>query len=219
MSSYHSLAQALHGCREEARGGRLALGAALDRFDASAFCLVSMVLVLPFLQPMSLGPLGVAGGLNFAALGWQLARGHRSPWLPERIRRVELSESYWARLQAAADTVIGLCRRVTRPRLRSWVTGPTGRRATGATFIAGGLLMAVPFFGVPLNNMLPGLAILFAAIGELEEDGLMLVAAGVALALTVAYFSLILYLVFIVGDQSLDLFYRYVPDWLGALRG
>ena len=66
---------------------------------------------------------------------------------------------------------------------------------------------------------LPGCAILCAALAELEEDGLMLLFAGLFLVLTVAYFAVILYLVFIVGDRSLDLFYRFVPDWLGALRG
>jgi hypothetical protein len=219
VSSYDSLVQTIESCRREARGGHLSLGAALDRLDDSAFCFITIILVLPFLQPVSLGPLGVAGGLNFAALGFQLARGDHGPWLPERIRTIELSEANWSRLLAVAMRILGWCRRITRPRLQSWVTGPAGRRLSGAVLVAGGLLMAVPFFGVPLNNALPGFAILFAAIGELEEDGLMLVVAGFFLVLTVVYFAVILYIVFVVGDRSLDLFYRFVPGWLGALRG
>jgi hypothetical protein len=167
---------------------------------------------------MSLGPIGVAGGLNFAALGWQLFRGDHVPWLPQRVRALQLSEANWERLLAVSQKILGWCRRITRPRLQSWVRGTMGRRLSGFVLIAGGLLMAVPFFGVPLNNALPGFAILFAAIGELEEDGLMLVVAGVFLLLTVAYFTLILYLILIVGDQSLDLFYRWVPDWLAVFR-
>lgn len=219
MSSYQVLVQAIDDCRREARGGHLALGEALDRLDTSAFCFVTIVLVLPFLQPMSLGPLGVAGGLNFAALGWQLARGDHSPWLPARVRAIELSEANWERLLAVSKRILGWCRAFTRPRLQSWVQGPLGRRLSGAVMITGGLLMAVPFFGVPLNNALPGFAIFFAAVGELEEDGLMLVVAGLFLLLTVAYFALILYLIFIVGDRSLELFYRFVPDWLELFRG
>lgn len=219
MSSYQMLVQAIDGCRRDARGGHLSLGDALARLDTSAFCFLTIILVLPFLQPMSLGPLGVAGGLNFAALGWQLARGDHSPWLPARVRAIELSEANWARLLAVSQRILGWCRAFTRPRLRSWVTGTLGRRLSGAVMISGGLLMAVPFFGVPLNNALPGFAIFFAAVGELEEDGLMLAVAGLFLLLTVAYFALILYLVFIVGDRSLDLFYRFVPDWLAMFRG
>jgi hypothetical protein len=219
MSSYQALVQAIDDCRREAHGGHLSLGRALDRLDTSAFCFITIVLVLPFLQPMSLGPLGVAGGLNFAALGWQLARGDHGPWLPARVRAIELSEANWDRLLAVSQRILGWCRAFTRPRLRSWVTGPLGRKLSGAVLIAGGLLMAVPFFGVPLNNALPGFAIFFAAVGELEEDGLMLVVAAGFLLVTVAYFALILYLILVVGDRSLELFYRFVPDWLALFRG
>jgi len=35
-----------------------------------------MILVLPFLQPVPLGPLTVIGGITFAVLGFQIWCGH-----------------------------------------------------------------------------------------------------------------------------------------------
>jgi hypothetical protein len=68
--------------------------------------------------------------------------------------------------------------------------------------MAAGLLMAVPFFGLPFNNALPGLAILFVCVAELEQDGLMLFVALFWLAVTVIYFSIVLTVAAVLGDQA-----------------
>jgi hypothetical protein len=62
-----------------------------------------------------------------------------------------------------------------------------------------GLLIAIPFFGIPLNNLLPALAILFVCIGEIEQDGVMVFIAFGWLVVTVIYFVII-----------------FAPPWLWA---
>ncbi len=52
--------------------------------------------------------------------------------------------------------------------------------------------------------MLPALAVVFVALGELEEDGLMLVAALATLAVTLLYFAALALLVVFAGETALE---------------
>jgi hypothetical protein len=66
--------------------------------------------------------------------------------------------------------------------------------------------MAIPFGVLPLNNILPGLAILFYGIGELEEDGLMVFVAFFWLAVTVIYFSVFFVMLWVFGTEAIHYF-------------
>jgi Uncharacterized ABC-type transport system, permease components len=205
MSDYAALVATLHRCAERVKVARLTLGEVLDSLEEASFCFISIILTLPFLQPISLGPLATVGGLTFAALGWQLFRGHRSPVLPQKIRNTEMSSRAWEVMIALCLKIIGWCRRISRPRYTSWVTGGKGRQIAGVILISAGLLMAIPFFGIPFNNALPALAILFVCIGELEQDGVMVFIALGWLVITVVYFVLILLAIWLLGEQAIDL--------------
>jgi hypothetical protein len=65
-------------------------------------------------------------------------------------------------------------------------------------------LMAIPFFGLPFNNLLPALAILFICIGELEQDGLMVFIALGWLVATIVYLVFIFAALWILGEQALQ---------------
>jgi hypothetical protein len=68
---------------------------------------------------------------------------------------------------------------------------------------AAGLLISLPLAGIPFNNSLPALAVVSVALGELEEDGFMLVAAAAALVLTVVYFAALAFLLFTAGEAAI----------------
>lgn len=207
MNSYKTLVEILNNFAEQAKHRPLTLGEAIDTLDESAYALIAIILVLPFIQPIPLGPLTVIGGLTFAVLGWQLLRGHESPVLPQRMRTVEMSEKTWRILVQISLKVIGFCSKFTKPRYTHLVNGRQGRRLAGFIMLAGGLLMAIPFpIPLPLNNALPGLAILFYCIGELEDDGLMVFVAFFWLAITVAYFSAYFVALWFFGNEVLAFF-------------
>lgn len=67
-----------------------------------------------------------------------------------------------------------------------------------------GLLISLPLAGIPFNNALPAMTVVFVALGELEEDGLMLVAAMVALVLTVVYFAALVVLLVWAGGAAFE---------------
>lgn len=204
VGRYDELLATFAACREAAESRRLTLGEAFGSLKESGFVFVCVLQALPFLQPLSLGPISTALGLSLAVLGWQMARGRSSPWLPAKVSSWAPGPAAWRRLFGSAAAVLGFCRRFSRRRLSSWVTGERGRRIGGLMIAASGLLISVPLAGVPFNNALPALAVVFVALGELEEDGLMLVAALAALVLTVVYFAALAALLFWAGGAALD---------------
>lgn len=206
MCDYHALVDTLHGFAGRAKGGHLKLGEAIDTLDEAAYAFIAIILVLPFLQPVPLGPLTVIGGLTFGTLGWQLMHGHESPVLPERIRQVKLSEHSWQLIVSICLKIMGFCRKFTKPRYSHLVSGRHGQKIGGFILLVGGALMAIPFGVLPLNNVLPGLAILFYGIGELEEDGLMVFVSFFWLAVTVIYFSVFFVMLWMFGKEALHYF-------------
>ena len=65
-------------------------------------------------------------------------------------------------------------------------------RVNGLMLIAGALLLMAPFGLIPFSNTLPGLAILFLAIGVLQRDGRSVLLGYMTLVLTLLYFIFLL---------------------------
>ncbi len=207
MCDYATLVKNLQQFAEQAKHKPLTLGEALDTLDEAGYAFIAIILVLPFLQPVPLGPITVLGGVAFAALGWQLFRGHESPVLPEKLRALELSEHTWQILVKVCLKILGFCKKFTKPRHLTLVNGKRGQKIGGFILLASGALMAIPFGVLPLNNVLPGLAILFYCIGELEEDGLMFYIAFFWLILTVVYFGAFFFMLWHFGKEALTMFH------------
>lgn len=172
------------------------VGEVLGGGGGSTFAFCFIVLCLPFLQPISLGPLSTVGGLAMATLGWQLARGDARPWLPARITSARLETAQWAQLATAAAKVLGYAGRLVYPRLGRFTRGRRGHRIAGGLIITAAVMLAVPVAGIPFNNTLPALAIVCAALALLADDGLMFLFSVFWLLATVAYF-ITLYHVFV----------------------
>ncbi len=206
MCDYTTLVKTLNQFAEQSKIKPLTLGEALDSLDEASYALISIILVLPFLQPLPLGPITVIGGIAFATLGWQLMRGHESPVLPQKLRNIEFSENTWRILVNVCLKVLGFCKKFTKPRYLTLVNGKKGQKIGGFILLAAGALMAIPFGVLPLNNLLPGLAILFYCIGELESDGLMYFIAFFWLIVTVIYFGVFFFALWFFGQEALEFF-------------
>lgn len=201
------LAETLQRFADAAKHRPLTIGEAIDTLDETAYAFIAIILILPFMQPVPLGPITVIGGLTLAALGWQLLTGHDTPVLPQKVRNAALNEKTWLVMVSVSLKVIKFCRLFTRPRLQHLVNGTLGRRISGIILLAGGLLMAIPFpIPLPLNNALPGLAIIFYCIGELEDDGLLVFVSFFLLIVTVIYFSTFFIALWLFGNEAINYF-------------
>ena len=207
MTSHDDLIAMLENFTAQSRIKPLTLGEALDTLDQAGYALIALILVLPFVQPIPLGPITVVGGLALATLGWQMWHGHDSPVLPKKIRNVAMSEKSWGILVKVCLKIVGFCRMFTKPRYTELVTGRRGQRIGGFILMSAGSLMAIPFVvPLPFNNMLPGFAILFFCIGELEDDGLMVFVSFGWLTVTVIYFALFFFGLYYLGGEALNYF-------------
>jgi len=191
---------------EQSQTAPLSLGEAFDALNQSSYALIAFILVLPFLQPLPLGPFTVLGGVAFTALGWQLFKGHASPVLPQKISQITFSNNTWRKLNSVCKKVLSICKKFTKPRYQSMVNGRQGEKVGGFILLASGALMVIPFGVLPFNNLLPGLAILFYAIGELEDDGVMWFIAFFLLIVTVLYFSAFFFALYFFGQETLNFF-------------
>jgi len=196
----------LRQAADRSRGERVTVAHLVDSLGPSSFALVCLVLTVPFLQPVSVGPLATAGGFTFAMLGWQIFRGEAALRLPARVRTLAPGPRGWSSISRVLERLLGLGRRLSRPRLTHWTEGTRGDRWVGALIALGGLLMAIPFVAVPLNNTFPALVIASAALARLHRDGIMLVVAAVWLKITLAYFAVILWALFFLGDRGFEWF-------------
>ena len=206
MDEYATLVNSLQNFAKQSKLKPLTIGEALDTLNEAGYAFIAIILVLPFLQPLPLGPITMLGGIAFATLGWQLYKGNESPVLPQKILEITLSARAWQILVNVCLKVFSFCRKFAKPRFSSLVVGRRGQKIGGFILIASGALMAIPFGVLPLNNLLPGLAILFYCIGELEEDGLMFYIAFFWLILTAVYFCAFFFMLWYFGKEALTMF-------------
>jgi hypothetical protein len=197
-------------CVQRAEGGKLSFGDAFAQLDKASFPIIALILCLPYIQPISLGPLATVSGLVLAALGWQMAKGHNSPVIPAKLARIALSAKVWSQLYKINSWIFARSRKVLKPRLTTWVSEEQGEKIVGALICVGGLLIAVPFVGVPLNNTFPALMVVAACFAKLEEDGAMVLVSLLFFVVTLLYFVLVIYAALFLGSQVWDVIGPYV---------
>lgn len=211
MEHRETLIRVLNECVERAEHEPMSLGEALDSLKTSAFALSAVLLCLPFLQPLTLGPLSSAGGLVLTSLGWQLFRGRERVWLPAKIYEIKPSTKLWERLLGVCRWLISMLAKVTRVRLVHWVDGRFGERLCGGLIAVGGALLVIPAPILPFNNTLPALAMLSAAIALLERDGAMVIVSVFWIIATVVYFGAFFYALYFLGGEAVQWFTGWMP--------
>jgi hypothetical protein len=188
---------------ERARDEKLTFAHAVERLGPSSFAVIALVLAAPFLQPVPTGPLATVGGLAIAALGLQMMRREPAVRLPAKVGGLSPGRRGWASIHRIVGWTVAACGRLGRARLTHWTAGESGDRRIGFLVLAGGLLIAVPFVALPLNNTLPALGIVSAALARLRGDGRMLLVSAFWMKATLAYFAFVLWGMWALGSQGL----------------
>jgi hypothetical protein len=201
LENSSSIDETLEHCIRQAEADGIGLEETLESLGPASFCFLCLLLSLPFLQPIPLGPYTWASAAAFMACGWQMSRGRRVPLLPKGLRKLRLHGKGWVAALRLCQKTLWLGRKICRPRQQFWVTGRAGEHLVGWLILTGGALLAIPMASLPFNNAFPAAMIVFAALSWLERDGVMVILSLAAGALSVAYFAGVGLLLWIFGTQ------------------
>ena len=187
-----SLGQQLADIIERLPPDALSLGELLDVFSDEGLLLLTILLTLVFLIPVSIPGVSTVFGAAILLVG--ISRVFRRPlWLPAKLRARALPA---ARLRPALDGGLHWVRRlekISRPyRLRGLVEGALPELFNNLAFILAALLLMAPFGFVPFSNTLPGLALLLYAIGMIQRDGTAILLGHLANIGTLIYFGILI---------------------------
>lgn len=181
MATPEPFFEALHGLLE--RDGCITLGELVEAAGEQALGLLVLLLALPSLVPVVDVPSAPLGGAAIIGLGWRMARGDAKPWLPERIRKMELQRG------RVKETLARVDRLMARLRLDRLERRPLSQRWMGALMAWTGLLLAIPV-PVPFGNIFPAATLAILGIALLgERPGLGWIGALASLGITL-YFAL-----------------------------
>lgn len=171
---------------------RLTLGQLLEVFGDEGLLLLTMLLTLVFLIPVSIPGVSTVFGAAILLVGFSRLSG-RPLWLPARVRDRALPvDKLRPGLTGGLDWVRRL-EKISRPhRLAAFVEGRAQDMFNNLAFIGAALLLMAPFGFVPFSNTLPALALLFYAVGLVQRDGGAILLGHLSNLGTVIYFSVLI---------------------------
>ena len=150
----------------------LSIGEIESILQGRGFALLIMLLAAPFLIP-SVPGLSTPFGAAITFMGARLACG-RKPWLPQFVRRRELSFETLRKILGVLIKLVQRMERLAKPRMHFLQSSPGMVNLIGLGIASGGLFLFLPIM-VPVMNTLPTLSILFLTAGMMERDGLFVI--------------------------------------------
>lgn len=150
--------------------GVATIGDLLRPLGRQQTALGAALLALPFLSPVSLGPITTPASLLIALLGVRMLRRRDDLPVPERLMRVRIPRSVHGVMGKMLHRVSGWADRGRAAQRSPWVRGALGRRLCGAGVLTGALLLAVPVPLLPMTNTLPAAAIILFVLGWANQD-------------------------------------------------
>jgi hypothetical protein len=165
-----------------------------------------VLLCVPFLFPVSVPGLSMPFGLAIALCGLRLGLGHKL-WMPDFLLRREVSTEVLTKLVGGAATFYRRVEKLVKPRMHFLQRWPGMLNLLGFMIMIGGILLSLPIPPpFPLTNTIPGLAIIFMALGLMERDGVCILIGYAFALLAVVYIGLI----FLLGTAGV----QYLWNWL-----
>jgi hypothetical protein len=171
------------------RQGSATIGDLMGALGARSGALGAALLALPFLSPLSLGPVTSPASAAIAVLGLHMLRLRDGMPLPARLLRAPLPRLVHRVMSRMLHRMSRWTERAPGARPSPWVRGPVGRRVCGAGVLAGAALLMVPLPFLPLTNTFPALAILFFVLGWSNRDVRLTRYGVAALGFSVALFA------------------------------
>lgn len=170
----------------------LTLGELLDVFGDEGLLLLTMLLTLVFLIPVSIPGVSTVFGAAILLVGISRLLG-RPLWLPAKLMDKALPADKLRPGLTGGMVWVQRLERISRPhRLRAFVEGRAQNLFNNLAFILAAVLLMAPFGFVPFSNTLPALALLFYAVGLIQRDGGAMLLGHLANVGTIVYFGILI---------------------------
>lgn len=187
-----SLGEQLTNVIEQLPPDTLSLQELLDVFGDEGLLLVTILLTLVFLIPVSIPGVSTVFGAAILLVGISRLIG-RPLWLPARLRARALPADKLRPGLAGGLAWVRRLEKISRPhRLPMLADGALARLLNNLAFILAALLLMAPFGFVPFSNTLPALALLLYAIGFIQRDGVAVLLGHLANIGTIVYFGVLI---------------------------
>jgi len=168
---------------------QLTIDELIERCGEEGLLLLSALLTLVFLIPVSIPGVSTVFGAVILLVGISRLRG-KSLWLPARVKRHPLTVKKLRPALKRGLVWVHRLEKISRPlRLASLAQGRAVNIVNNLAFILAAILLMSPFGFVPFSNTLPGIALLFYSIGLAQRDGVALVLGHLTSLATLIYFS------------------------------
>ncbi|HLU11440.1 MAG TPA: exopolysaccharide biosynthesis protein [Oceanobacillus sp.] len=188
QDSRDTLSQTLTNTASSISGEQITLKQLLELIGEQGLLLFCMILVIPFLLPISIPGVSTVFGLVIILIGIGVTL-NRLPWLPRRLMERAVATANLVEAMKKGAEMFARLDRVIRPRLLPLTDGAVINRINGLGLTLGGILLLFPLGLVPFSNTLPGIAVLFLAVGILQRDGLFIIAGHLMNVVTIIYFA------------------------------
>lgn len=187
-----SLGEQLACIIERLPADTMSLQELLDVFSDEGLLLLTILLTLIFLIPMSIPGVSTVFGAAILLVGISRLIG-RPLWLPARLRSKALPADKLRPGLTSGLLWVRRLEKISRPhRVRALVDGRLVDVFNNLAFILAAVLLMAPFGLVPFSNTLPALALLLYAIGFIQRDGVAVLLGHLANIGTIVYFSVLI---------------------------
>jgi hypothetical protein len=161
----------------------------MDIVGADSLLLLTVFLSLIFLVPVSIPGVSTVFGSAILLIGITRLFS-RKLWLPEKIGTRKLSAEKLREGFKKALTWFHRLEKVSKPhRLRGLTSKGLMTALNNLSFILAAILLMMPFGLIPFSNTLPAIALIFLAIGMMQQDGVSILFGNLSNIATLAYFG------------------------------
>jgi len=203
VQSDRSLSETLIASARSLPDGQISVRDLVERLGQSGMQLFAVFLTLPFLVPVSVPGVSTVFGLVIILIGVGVAFD-QLPWLPGFILRREVPAGSLGKALEQGAKLVARFEKFLHPRLGALAHGRAITCFNGLVLAWAGVLLMAPFGFVPFSNTLPGLAILFLALGILERDGLFVLFGYLMTIATMLYFGVLIWGAYQAGNLILS---------------
>ncbi len=190
--AHASLGEQLDGIIRDLPPDRITLGELLEVFGDEGLLLLTILLTLVFLIPVSIPGVSTVFGAAILLVGISRVGG-RPLWLPAKLRGKPLPADRLKPGLVGGMKWVRRMERISRPhRLPVLVRGRGALLVTNLAFVLAALLLMAPFGFIPFSNTLPALALLFYAVGLIQRDGVAVLLGHLANIGTMIYFAILI---------------------------